>query len=75
MYSTRRLNSRMVDGNAYVTVGDPYVTCKDVVPDRFKGKKFTVIRRPENAGNGMFSKVTEKSLHYFLMSNFSGEEK
>jgi hypothetical protein len=58
MYSTRRLNSRMVDNNAYITIGDPYVTNKDVIPDRFRGKKFTIIRKPENAGNGMFSKVT-----------------
>lgn len=24
MYSTKRLNKNVVDGNAYITVGDPY---------------------------------------------------
>ncbi len=28
MYSTKILNKAMVDGNAYITVGDPYVDPK-----------------------------------------------
>jgi hypothetical protein len=28
MYSTKRVNKNLVDGNAYITVGDPFVDQK-----------------------------------------------
>lgn len=34
MYSSHRLNKNIVDGNAYITVGDPYVKDRDKPPDR-----------------------------------------
>ena len=34
MYSTRRVNKNIVDGNAYITVGDLYKGDKVYVPDR-----------------------------------------
>jgi hypothetical protein len=34
MYSTRRVNKNMVDGNAYTTVGDPYKGDKGTLPPR-----------------------------------------
>lgn len=62
MYSTKLLNSRMVDGNKYITVGDPY---RDPPRNLFRqGKKGEVLKHfqvklhPPNAENGNFQKVT-----------------
>ncbi len=42
MYSTKLVNKNMMDGNAYITVGDPF---KDAQPNPFrqpkKGEKLT----------------------------------
>lgn len=62
MYSTKMLNTRMVDGNKYITVGDPY---KDPMANQFRqGKKGEVIKpfitkgHPVNEENGHFAKLT-----------------
>jgi hypothetical protein len=34
MYSSRRVNKNVVDGNAYITVGDPYAKDREKLPDR-----------------------------------------
>lgn len=36
MYSTKLLHKNMVDGNAYITIGDPYVEAK---PNPFRQSK------------------------------------
>lgn len=65
MYSTRLLNKNMVDGNAYITVGDKYQT---PVQNPFRQPKklkdgdkppvpFQVKMNPTNAENGHFSKL------------------
>lgn len=58
MYSSRRLNKNLVDGNKYITVGDPYVDQGKTVPERWQKKQFAVKSRPENAENGFFSKLS-----------------
>ena len=62
MYSSKMLNTRMVDGNKYITIGDPY---KDPLPNQFRqGKKGEVIKpfvtkgHPVNEEQGHFSKLT-----------------
>lgn len=62
MYSTKMLNTRMVDGNKYITLGDPY---KDPLANQFRqGKKGEVIKpfitkgHPVNSENGHFAKLT-----------------
>ncbi len=41
MYSTRRLNKNVVDGAAYITIGDPYNGNKAPLPERWKGKRLS----------------------------------
>lgn len=60
MYSTKLVNKSIVEGNKYITVGDPY---HDPLANMFrqdkKGEKnFKVPRRPMNAENGNFGKTT-----------------
>jgi len=65
MYNTKLLNTRVVDNNAYITIGDPYV---DPKPNMFRqddknakktsDKPFASKLRPQNAENGNFSKLT-----------------
>lgn len=38
----RRLNKNMVDGGSYITIGDLYKGNKIILPDRWKGKGFSV---------------------------------
>lgn len=39
MYSARRVNKNVVEGGAYITIGDPYNSNKAPAPDRWKGKR------------------------------------
>lgn len=39
MYSTKRANKNLVEGNKFITVGDPYKEAK-TLPKRWKGKQF-----------------------------------
>lgn len=62
MYCSKMLNTRMVDGNKYITIGDPY---KDPAMNMFRqGKKgdapkpFITKGIPMNAENGNFQKLT-----------------
>lgn len=65
MYNTKLLNTRVVDNNAYITIGDPY---KDPKANMFRqddpkakmtsDKPFASKLRPQNAENGNFSKLT-----------------
>lgn len=62
MYSTKLVNKNMVEGNAYITVGDPYVA-PNGNPFRAgkKGEKLNPFRTkiiPQNAENGNFAKLT-----------------
>jgi len=68
MYSTRIINKNWVDGNRYITVGDPY---KDPNHNPFrqgkKGEKLTPFRTtqfPKNEENGYFTKVAYKAGGY-----------
>jgi len=68
MYSTKLVNKNMVDGNAYITVGDPFVTQN---PNPFragkKGEKLAPLHVkmfPPNAENGNFAKITYMSDGY-----------
>lgn len=61
MYSTKLYNKNAVDGNAYITVGDPF---KNAVQNPFrapiKGEKLTPFQSkmiPKNEENGNFSKL------------------
>jgi len=64
MYSTKIINKNVVDGNAYITINDPY---KDEVPNPFRNTKrgkdekppvpFQIKMIPQNAENGHFSKL------------------
>lgn len=68
MYSTKLINNRLVDKNAYITIGDPY---QDPKPNPFRNaaplKKdekaltpFQITYKPSNAENGCFTKVEYK---------------
>lgn len=46
MYSTRRVNKNVVEGGAYITIGDPYLSNKAPAPDRWKGKRLACPARP-----------------------------
>jgi hypothetical protein len=68
MYSTKMVNSRMVEGNKYITLGDPY---KDPLANAFRQpKKGEVIKpfitkgHPVNAENGHFVKITYVPTNY-----------
>jgi hypothetical protein len=68
MYNTKMLSQRLVDNNAYITIGDPY---HDPKPNMFRqedpkakktsDKPFASKLRPMNAENGNFSKLTYSS--------------
>lgn len=67
MYSTKLLHKGMVDGNAYITIGDPFVEAK-ANPFR-QGKKsekapFQCKQIPVNEENGYFSKTVYKAGGY-----------
>lgn len=64
MYTTRRMNPKLVEGNAFITVGDPYVEETKYIPPRWKGKKLATTHHPQNAENGNFSKLTYASDAY-----------
>lgn len=59
----------MVEGNAYITIGDPY---KDPLPNAFRQPKkedkavkpFQIKQAPENEQNGHFSKIVYASSPY-----------
>ena len=60
MYSTKLVNKGVVEGNKYITIGDPY---RDPLANTFrqdkKGEKnFKVPLVPMNAENGNFGKLT-----------------
>ncbi len=63
MYSTKLLNKNMVDGNAYITIGDPFVEAK-ANPFRQSKKSdkapFQCKIIPVNEENGYFSKTVYK---------------
>lgn len=69
MYSTKMLNTRMVEGNKYITIGDPY---RDPLANQFrqskKGEKapnpFITKGRPVNEELGHFSKLKYVSSNY-----------
>ena len=46
MYSTRRVNKNVVEGGAYITIGDPYNSNKAPAPDRWRGKRLTCQAYP-----------------------------
>lgn len=67
MYSTHMLNKNMVDGNKYISVGDPY---KDPPINMFRqdkkgeNKPMVVHMIPQNADGGHFSKLRYASCNY-----------
>lgn len=69
MYSTKRVNKNLVDGNAYITIGDPY---KAVPANPFRQPKpgskppmpFQVKMIPQNEQNGNFTKLEYKPSGY-----------
>eukprot|EP01038_Epipyxis_sp_PR26KG_P008343 gene8343-11287_t len=70
MYSTKLVNKNFVDGNAYITVGDPYSDPKaNPFRQPKKGEKapnpFRTVTIPKNAENGNFSKLTYVSGGFF----------
>ena len=46
MYSTRRANKNVVEGGAYITIGDPYNSNKAPAPDRWRGKRLNCPAYP-----------------------------
>jgi hypothetical protein len=65
MYSTKLKNTKHVDNNAYITIGDPYHDPKanmfrqeDPKAKKTSEKPFGSKLRPMNAENGNFSKLT-----------------
>lgn len=65
MYNTKLLNTKHVDQNAYITIGDPYHDPKanmfrqdDPKAKKTSDKPFGSKLRPMNAENGNFSKIT-----------------
>lgn len=71
MYSTKRVNSKLVEGGMYISIGDPFKDVKDKLPARWKGKGFMVQQIPKNADNGHFSKLEYKSEPYQEMERYS----
>eukprot|EP00903_Cladosiphon_okamuranus_P008501 g8167.t1 len=72
MYTTKRLNKNMMDGgSSYISIGDMYKGNKVILPDRWKGKGFSVPMIPKNAENGNFSRLEYKSEPYADMEKFS----
>lgn len=61
MYSSRYVHKSYVDGNAYITIGDPFVEVKgNPFRQGVKGEKlvkFNVAMVPKNEENGHFSKL------------------
>jgi hypothetical protein len=64
MYNSKRLNTKLVDNNAYITIGDPYHDPKqnmfrqdDPKAKKTSEKPFASKLRPMNAENGNFSKL------------------
>eukprot|EP00903_Cladosiphon_okamuranus_P010842 g10243.t1 len=60
MYSTKRVNKNIVEGNRFITVGDPYKELRRL-PGRWKGKQFQTEGCPSNADNGNFAKLKYSS--------------
>lgn len=60
MYSTKLVNKAMVDGNKYISIGDPYYDPKANMfrQDKKGEKNFKVPLVPMNGENGNFGKVT-----------------
>lgn len=64
MYSTRLVHKNSVDGNAYITIGDPF---KERNENPFRESKksdktpFRTKMKPVNEENGFFSKTTYKA--------------
>lgn len=52
------MNDKLVEGNAFITVGDPYVEQTKYIPPRWKQKQFSIPQHPINAETGYFSKLT-----------------
>mmetsp|Transcript_19910 Transcript_19910/g.29464 ORF Transcript_19910/g.29464 Transcript_19910/m.29464 type:complete len:176 (+) Transcript_19910:47-574(+) len=71
MYTTKKFNPKIVDANAYITIGDPYKDASTQLPSRWKGKGFQVQQFPVNSDNGNFSKLEYKSCPYAEMEKFS----
>ncbi|CAM9855135.1 unnamed protein product, partial [Phaeothamnion confervicola] len=71
MYSTKRPNPKLVDGAAYITIGDPYKASGDRVPGRWKGKGFQVPLIPKNAENGNFGKLEYRSDPFAEMERYT----
>ncbi|CAM9660355.1 unnamed protein product, partial [Choristocarpus tenellus] len=71
MYSTKRFNKNMVDGGAYISIGDSYKGTKLDLPDRWRGKGFSVPQKPKNAENGSFSRLEYRSDPYADMEKFA----
>ncbi|CAM9268086.1 unnamed protein product [Ectocarpus fasciculatus] len=60
MYSTKRVNKNIVEGNRFISVGDPYKELRRL-PGRWKGKQFQTEGCPSNADNGNFAKLKYSS--------------
>ncbi len=68
MYSTKRTNKYLVDGNAFNCIGDPYRTqltnpFRQGKPGE-KLKRFESHMFPKNEENGNFTKLTYVSAEY-----------
>lgn len=67
MYSTKLVHKNTVDGNAYITIGDPYFDPKENPFRQGKNTEkipFRTKMKPVNEENGYFSKSTYKSGGY-----------
>lgn len=58
MYSTKVMHKNV--GQTYISIGDPYKSTKtsDLLPGRWKSKQLVIVKKPKNAADGMFSKIT-----------------
>jgi len=59
MYSTKTIHKNINPNypQIYNSIGDPYKTSLEELPDRWKQKQFITQRHPQNSGDGFFTKL------------------
>jgi len=59
MYSTKTIHKNINPNypQIYTSIGDPYKTSHEELPDRWKKKQFITQRHPRNSGDGFFTKL------------------
>jgi hypothetical protein len=66
MYSTKTIHKNINPNypQVYTSIGDPYKTTLEELPDRWKNKQFITQRHPQNAGDGFFTKLQYRAEPY-----------